>query len=202
MDIAVIAAGSRGDVQPPTALASGLAARGHKVRLIVPREFAPLAEQRGVEFCGLDGDMRQMVGEIIDGDQNPVAVLRDLIAGYRQVSSQWAALLRDFARGADLIVGIGAGSFGASVLAEALDVPLVIGFLLPVIPTALLPSPAFPAVRTDLPGWVNRLEHVLAFELLWQFLHRALAVVAARRSGADCGEPVSGSHAARVARPR
>ncbi|MFL5237711.1 MAG: glycosyltransferase [Rhizomicrobium sp.] len=166
MDIAVIAVGSRGDVQPPAALARGLAQRGHKVRFIAPSEFAFLMEGLPVEFCGLSGDVRQILATTVSGDQNPVAILRDLVNGYREVATLWAAQAREYARAAGLLIGIGAASLGAAVMGEALRIPSIVGFAVPVIPTAAFPSPAFP-VR--LPRYTNRLQHALAFHMLWQF---------------------------------
>jgi UDP:flavonoid glycosyltransferase YjiC (YdhE family) len=119
-----------------------------------------------VEFCGLSGDMRQMMASTVAGDQNPVAILRDLVNGYSEVASLWAAQAREHARAADLLIGIGAASLGAAVMGEALGIPFIVGFAVPVIPTAAFPSPAFP-VR--LPRCTNRLQHALAFLVLWQF---------------------------------
>ncbi|MFL6688627.1 MAG: glycosyltransferase [Alphaproteobacteria bacterium] len=166
MDIAVIAVGSRGDVQPPAAFALGLAQRGHNVRFIAPSEFAFLVEGFPVEFCGLSGDMRQMMANTVAGDQNPVAILRDLVNGYSEVATLWAAQAREHARAADLLIGIGAASLGAAVMGEALGIPFVVGFAVPVIPTAAFPSPAF---SLYLPRCTNRLQHALAFHMLWQF---------------------------------
>ena len=57
MRIAVLASGSRGDVQPAVALAAALAARGHVARLVAPMSFAALAAGRSVEFHPLPIDV-------------------------------------------------------------------------------------------------------------------------------------------------
>ena len=49
MHIAIIALGSRGDVQPYVALGVGLKAAGHSVRLVTHENFAPLAAAHGLE---------------------------------------------------------------------------------------------------------------------------------------------------------
>ena len=114
--------------------------------------------------------MRRMVDQALDGHRNPVAVLSDLVRGYRGVAREWVVQMRQFSRGADLLIGFGAASFGAALLGEGLDIPYLIGFPLPVIPTSMVPSPALPHMPFDLPGWVNKLEHTLVLHLLWQLV--------------------------------
>jgi UDP:flavonoid glycosyltransferase YjiC (YdhE family) len=50
LKIAVLALGSRGDVQPAIALAARLA-RDAAATLIAPRDFAALSAGRGFAFC-------------------------------------------------------------------------------------------------------------------------------------------------------
>jgi sterol 3beta-glucosyltransferase len=51
MRIAVLAVGSRGDVQPMLVLALGLQAAGHTVRLATHEAYAPLAREYGLELA-------------------------------------------------------------------------------------------------------------------------------------------------------
>lgn len=55
MRVALVAAGSRGDVQPLLALGIGLRKRGHDVRLAAPAEFEPLVEAARLEYRYLPG---------------------------------------------------------------------------------------------------------------------------------------------------
>ncbi len=50
MRIAIIALGSRGDVQPYIALGQGLQAAGHVVRLVTHENFDTLVMAHGLEF--------------------------------------------------------------------------------------------------------------------------------------------------------
>jgi UDP:flavonoid glycosyltransferase YjiC (YdhE family) len=50
MRIAIIASGSRGDIEPYIALGKGLQGAGHIVRLATHENFASLVALHGVEF--------------------------------------------------------------------------------------------------------------------------------------------------------
>ena len=57
MHIALLAYGSRGDVQPCIALSVGLRRAGHTVTLAASALFAPLAAAHGLAFAPLPGDV-------------------------------------------------------------------------------------------------------------------------------------------------
>lgn len=61
MHISVLTAGSRGDVQPYLALATGLKEAGHKVQLVANSNFASLAEEYGLEFSAIKVDSFEFV---------------------------------------------------------------------------------------------------------------------------------------------
>jgi sterol 3beta-glucosyltransferase len=164
MKIAVYALGSRGDVQPPAALAATLVQRGHQVKLVAPAEFASLTEGRGVTFCGLDGDIRAMVRDILS-HKNPITLFNRMTREVGALAADWVKAMRDYSTDCDIIVGIGGGGAGAEAIGQALNKPYAIGFLQPIIPTAEFPNPAFPPAT--LPGFLNRFEHWLALEGLW-----------------------------------
>ena len=56
MPITILAAGSRGDIQPYLALGVGLRAAGHRVRFAAFRNFASLVEPYGLDFTPVDAD--------------------------------------------------------------------------------------------------------------------------------------------------
>ena len=60
MRYAIITYGSRGDVQPFIALALGLMARGHKVRLLAPENFKDFVEGYRVTFFPLHGNAEEL----------------------------------------------------------------------------------------------------------------------------------------------
>lgn len=59
MHYAIIAMGSRGDVQPFVALALGLLQRGHQVTLIAHGNFSSLAASYQIPFHPLSGNPEQ-----------------------------------------------------------------------------------------------------------------------------------------------
>jgi sterol 3beta-glucosyltransferase len=61
MRIAIIAMGSRGDVQPYLALGKGLKSAGHFVRLITHENFEQLVKSHGLEFCPVKGNVQEVM---------------------------------------------------------------------------------------------------------------------------------------------
>jgi sterol 3beta-glucosyltransferase len=58
MRIAIIAMGTRGDVQPYIALGKGLLAAGHFVRLITHENFQTLVTAHGLDFFPVQGNVQ------------------------------------------------------------------------------------------------------------------------------------------------
>jgi sterol 3beta-glucosyltransferase len=57
--VAVLAIGSRGDVEPFLALSTGLRRRGHTVVVATHAEFAAMVTGVGVDFAELGGNPRE-----------------------------------------------------------------------------------------------------------------------------------------------
>jgi UDP:flavonoid glycosyltransferase YjiC (YdhE family) len=72
MKISILTYGSRGDVQPYMALAVGLKAVGHIVRLPAPARFSDFVGQYGIDFTTLDGDPLDLIKRINDIGHNPL----------------------------------------------------------------------------------------------------------------------------------
>jgi len=60
MRVAIIASGSRGDVEPYVALGKGLVEAGEVVRLVTHENFAGLVRSHGVEFWPVEGDVQEI----------------------------------------------------------------------------------------------------------------------------------------------
>ena len=58
MRIAIIAPGSRGDVQPNIALGKGLDQTGHAIRLMTHSNFETLVRSHGLEFWPIEVDVQ------------------------------------------------------------------------------------------------------------------------------------------------
>jgi sterol 3beta-glucosyltransferase len=61
MRIAIIAMGTRGDVQPYIALGKGLKASGHFIRLITHENFEMLVTSHGLNFGSVKGNAQEVL---------------------------------------------------------------------------------------------------------------------------------------------
>lgn len=160
MKFAILATGTRGDIQPFVALAQGFSAAGHEAVLAAPRAFESFVRSYGVEFFPMGSDFTALL-ESPEGKAalrgNPIktmqAVRQTVIPMMRRMlDDAWAA-----AQEADAIIYHPKALAGVH-LAERLRVPCFIGAPVPVVVlTATFPAPAF--VSRDLGGFLNRLTY-------------------------------------------
>ena len=61
MRIAIIAFGSRGDVQPYVALGKGLRGAGHDVRLVTHEDFEGLVREHGLDYWPARGSVQKAI---------------------------------------------------------------------------------------------------------------------------------------------
>lgn len=151
LSIVLAPVGSRGDVQPMLALALGLRARGHEVRIGAPPNFADWIAAHGFPFTPIGSDMEADLrrhGDRVQSARHQMRILRTEI-----VPQQFAALT-DLCRDADLVVGAGLQAAGPSV-AEARGVPYAFVAYAPVVVASVHHAP--PMVRFQrLPPLLNR----------------------------------------------
>jgi sterol 3beta-glucosyltransferase len=177
MRIALIAFGSRGDVQPHIALGVGLQAAGHEVRLVTHRLFEPLIPRLGMDFFPVQVNPQAVVEdetgkEWLDSGNNSVQFFRRFsrIAAplIRQTMLDcWHACQR-----IDMILCSPLAIVVTSSLAEKLGIPCWIGAGQPLTPTSTFAIPFFPDAPTWLPGrgTYHRLTYTLSARLFWQLL--------------------------------
>lgn len=172
MQIAILALGSRGDVQPYIALGKGLQAAGHAVRLVSHDAFAALARSHGLAFWPMRGDVQEVAGSAemraLLEKGNFIAITRYTAREAQRAARWWAEDGLAACAGVDLLIaGIGGLHIGIA-LAEKLNIPLVQAYVTPFTPTATLPTPLAPTSLPALPGALNRLSHHAARQLMWQ----------------------------------
>jgi sterol 3beta-glucosyltransferase len=194
MHIAILALGSRGDVQPFIALGLALRERGHSVRLLAAEDFAPLAAAYGLPFAPVGGSIDALMDRQLVYDTLDAAAARRLPLGFaRRFVAQVAAYVPPLtadalagARGADALVASTLGVVIGVHLAEALGVPLIPAHFHPSGATAEAPDISFPAAPPWLPlrGAYHRLTHLAARHGLPQLLAGALS-----RARAQVGLP-------------
>jgi sterol 3beta-glucosyltransferase len=178
MRIAIIAVGTRGDIQPYLALGKGLQSAGHFVRLITHENFAGLVGAYGLDFWPVQGNvqammespkMRQLLAE-----GNFFAITAYTAKGVKQAAIDWAKTGLVACEGMDLIVaGVGGLYVGLALyigfaLAEKLQIPFVQAYIFPFTATRAFPGILLPQALTKLGGAFNRFSHHLLRQLMWQ----------------------------------
>jgi sterol 3beta-glucosyltransferase len=172
MRIALIALGSRGDVQPYIALGKGLAAVGHAVRLISHQDFETLIKAQALEFWPMRGNVQavaespEMLALLEKG--NFIAITAHTAREAERAALMWAEDGLAACQGIDLIIaGIG-GLFIGLALAEKLGIRFLQAYLVPFTPTREFASVLLPPALPKFGGAFNRLSHDLTRQMMWQ----------------------------------
>lgn len=172
MRIALIAFGSRGDVEPYIALGLGLEQAGHEVRLVTNETFAGLADSHGLPVTGLPGDVQNVAQseemKALLAKGNFIAITRETARHAQSAALQWAEGSLEACRDMDLLVAGVGGLFVAAALAEKLGFPMLQAYVQPFTPTKEFPSVLLPGAVPQLGGSFNRLTHHMTRQMMWQ----------------------------------
>jgi sterol 3beta-glucosyltransferase len=176
MRIAIIAPGSRGDVQPYIALGKGLQNAGHTIRLVSHSNFESLVTSYGLEFWSFGNDVKEVVETSEMRELTEKGNFLLLMAKMAKEAQREALRFAEggllAAQGMDVILsGIG-GLFIGTAIAEKLDIQLVQAYVFPFTPTQEFSSVLTP----KLPTLFNRLSHHLVRQLMWQGFRSADAI--------------------------
>lgn len=177
MHIAIIAFGSRGDVQPYIALGLGLQQAGHQVRIVTHENFGTLVQSHGLEFRQVRGNVQEVseskeMRELI-ARGNFFAISARMATESKRAAVQWAEDGLAASQGIDLLIAGMGGMFSALGLGEKLGIPLLQAHLLPMTPTSAFPSLLLPASVSRLGGWFNKLSHQFTRQMIWQMSRAA-----------------------------
>jgi sterol 3beta-glucosyltransferase len=172
MRIAIIAMGSRGDVQPYIALGKGLKAAGNVVRLVTHENFEVLVSSYGLEFFAVKGNVQEFMEtpemRALLEKGNFLAINAHASKASQRAAVDWAEGSLAACQGMDLlIVGVG-GLFLSLALAEKFKLPLLQAYIFPFTPTTAFPAVLFPQSISQLGGYVNWLSHHLFRQIMWQ----------------------------------
>jgi len=121
MKIACVVLGTRGDVQPMIALATGLMAKGHEVTICAPSENEELAHKYNCRFVPFGPEIKKSIKENPEKQKGGVAVKISPSQGKKFILDQ-INLLPGIIQGVDLILGAGI-VVGVHTAAEILNVP-------------------------------------------------------------------------------
>jgi UDP:flavonoid glycosyltransferase YjiC (YdhE family) len=176
MRIAILAVGSRGDVQPVIALGRGLGDAGHSVTIATHREFEGVVGASGLAYEVLGGNPRTLLQSEdglawLEAGANPVRGTRRLLALARPLLR---SLMRDTVaacRGAEAIV-FGPLSATGYHVGEAMGVPTVLALLVPAWRTGAFPEPGAPP--WNLGPVYNRITHRIGEQTIWQPFRQAI----------------------------
>jgi sterol 3beta-glucosyltransferase len=175
MKVTIIAAGSRGDVQPYVALGKGLKEAGHSTSILASQDFQDLITAHGLEFFDMGGSM-QAVAQGMEGlleQGNLIKILSSMGPAAQRLVGQAVENGLVACQGSDLIIAGLGGLFVGMALAEKLNLPFTPAYLYPFTPTREFSSVLSPLPGTWLPSWANRLSHRMTQQMMWQTFRAA-----------------------------
>jgi UDP:flavonoid glycosyltransferase YjiC (YdhE family) len=172
MRIAIIASGSRGDVEPYIALGRGLKQAGHAARLVAHENFAAVVQAHGVEFWPIEGNSQDVaqsaeMRELLDKG-NFQAILKKMGRDAQDNALAFAKGGLAACEGMELIIAGLGGSFIGVALAEKLNIPFMQSYYVPFSPTRAYPNALFPQMPSFVNGSMNRVSYRLAQQMMWQ----------------------------------
>ncbi len=174
MHYAIIALGSRGDVQPFVALSIGLLNRSHTVTLLSHENFKEFIEGYGVPFHPLTGNIETYLhtedGRQLLASGSTIALMRYLNKGARQWKVQNQLEVLCGCREADAIVTSILGIPIVSCVAEVYRKPwAVVELSFPTTETSTFP---FEGVAFMNHPWFNRLGYRALRMLAWRMARK------------------------------
>lgn len=175
MQIAIIALGSRGDVQPYIALGKGLKNAGHAVRLVTQENFETLTILHGLEFWPMGGNSQEGIERKewreLSEKGNLFTITRHLMKEAQRIIVRLVEDGLAACQGMDLLITGSMGNVIGITLAEKLHLPLLQAHLIPITPTRTFPSALLPLPNS---GGVRSISYHL--------------VLFYRRYGWECGQ--------------
>lgn len=171
MRIHMVAIGSTGDVRPYVLLGKELRRRGHQVTIVAFANFAAMAQEAGLEFHPLAGDVMDFMQRIMKPGVVGAKFLHQVEQSLRDVAP---VLLRDLVeafQGADAMVCTFFGSVYYSV-AEKYGIPVVQTQFFPMTPNSQVPISSAPQWKLG-PAW-NLATYRLGYWLIHLLEHRYL----------------------------
>jgi sterol 3beta-glucosyltransferase len=166
MRIAILTAGSRGDVQPFVALAKGLQSAGYDVVLCTAATFESFITSHGISYAHMNDELLRL----IDTDEGKAAMSGGSKFGLiKKVQPMLRAILDDTwaaSQGADALI-YHPKTLSGYHIAEKLNIPAFMSVPLPLYtPTSEFPNPITPQ-NVRLGGFYNRLTYsILRFGTL------------------------------------
>lgn len=181
MKIALVAVGTRGDVQPHIALGTRLRKRGFQVTLVAPLDFREQAQQWGLSFHAIQVRFRQLLDSersaaLLASDGRPFRFLSVLKHVAFPIVERIIADIQDACRSCDAVCYSPLG-IPAHFVARERGIPSFTTSLQPLGRTRAFAAPLFP-LNGRTPGAVNRFTYFVMEQAFWQlfrpFMRRGL----------------------------
>jgi UDP:flavonoid glycosyltransferase YjiC (YdhE family) len=171
--IAVMASGTRGDVQPMIALGQGLQAAGHRVRLIAGSNFVPWVESYGLECyptVDMEALMRSERGIAWVESRSQIKQLQTMKALMGSIDERSIQDTIDGTQGAELLIGGFIAEPYLQAISERHSTPQISVALQPYRATSLGAAslvPILPRANSLLNRWMGRFTERMSWSI-WQ----------------------------------
>jgi sterol 3beta-glucosyltransferase len=178
MRIALLASGSRGDIQPLLAVADALRDRGHRVRMTVNTNLVAWARPTALELVPLEPDSEGVLksdeGRALLATGKLVRLFRAMAEQEHRHNDQIIAACREATRDADVVVSTVLTVYRGQCFAERLGVPHGVVSTVPYLGTGRWASFVSPRPNLGL-GWLNRVTYPLMHAVMWREARPSIA---------------------------
>lgn len=166
---AILAPGSRGDVQPYVAIGQALKALGRDCTIVTTLDHQELVRAHGLDVATLPLNvaaelLRVETNRSIEGG-GVISSFRQFAAIAKRAAGSLARVGLEASRGADVIVTNFSTALVADGISKKLGLPVLQAFNVPITPTSAFPGALFPGL--DFGGRSRRLSHRLTRAALW-----------------------------------
>lgn len=171
MNITILTAGTRGDVQPYVALGLGLKKHGHSVRIATYESFRSFVVDHGLGFAPLIGDpfaeLKSKSGKkMVNSGKNPIKFLLNSFQLHAPNMGQFLVDSWNACKDADLILYSNLG-FAAPHIAEAIKITAISVPLQPVYRSSEYAALNL-SERKHFRKIYNWMTHMFAEQMFWQ----------------------------------
>ncbi|MCA0455376.1 MAG: glycosyltransferase [Chloroflexi bacterium] len=170
VNVSIVTAGSRGDVQPYVALGHGLQQAGYKVRILANENFESLVTESGLDFDSIGENIEAITQteewrKTIESG-NFLKILAKMQSEMKRHAAKSARIIPNLLKGSDLLITGMGGIGGIYDLAETMHIPTVQAYVFPFTPTSEFPAPLVP--NLPLGVVLNRLSFHVLRQMFWQ----------------------------------
>ncbi|TRM60133.1 glycosyltransferase family 1 protein [Schizophyllum amplum] len=166
MHFTCLTIGSRGDVQPYIALAKGLMADGHRVRIATHVEFKDWIESHGIEYGYVGGDPAELMRICVENGMFTVAFLKEGLQKFRGWLDDLLKTSWEACQGTDVLIE-SPSAMGGLHIAEALKIPYYRAFTMTWSRTRAYPH-AFAVPERKMGGGYNYMSYVMFDQVFWR----------------------------------